>query len=374
MELVQTNPLSTARQFISLVRTHGAQLLQRRPHLVPKLATNFVRMNAFGHDVMRTASINIESACNASCNHCSADHIMEQTEAADDRLSLEELRRVIDGCLRAGAISINITGGEPLLHPNILDIIRAVPAWRGAVNIQTNGLLLTDSTARDLAEAGLYITMISLHSHRPEVHDEMLGVPGAFQKVMEGIDNCHRHGIPVILNCTLTHDKVADGTLWEMVRLARDKDVTVNFVQPCTTGKWEEQLDVRLTEDDYAEFDKAMKLPWVVWEGKSNYKHNGCRPGIERIYVSSSGDVIPCAFIHLNFGNVRKESVATIWGRLRNFEAFRQTQTRCMASNDQDFYETYVSQIAGHSDALLPIEEHPVYQEQHSDEAAAVVR
>ena len=317
MDLVQTNPLSTARQFVSLVRTHGAQLLSRRPQLVPKLAANFVRMNALGHDVMRTASINIESGCNATCNHCSADHIMEQTEISDDQLNLDELRRVIDGCLRAGAVSINITGGEPLLHPNILDIIRAVPPHRGAANIQTNGLLLTDAFARDLAEAGLYIAMISLHSHRPEVHDDLLNVPGAFGKVMDAIDNCHRYGIPVILNCTLTHDKVVDGTLWEMVRLGRDKDVTVNFVQPCTTGKWEEQLDVRLTEDDYAEFDKAMKLPWVVWEGKSNYKHNGCRPGIERIYVSSSGDVIPCAFIHLNFGNVRKESVSTIWGRLR---------------------------------------------------------
>ena len=374
MELIQTNPLSTARQFVSLVRTHGSQLLSRRPELVPKLAMNFVRMNAFGQDVMRTLSLNIESGCNATCNHCSADHIMEQTEVQDDRLNLDELKRTIEGCLRAGAVSINITGGEPLLHPQILDIIRAVPRHRGAPNIQTNGLLLTDQMARDLAEAGLYITMISLHSHKPEVHDELLNVPGAFNKVMEAIDNCHRHKIPVILNCTMTHQKVADGTLWEMVRLAKDKNVTVNFVQPCTTGKWEDQLDVRLSPEDYEEFDKAMKLPWVVWEGKSNYKHNGCRPGIERIYVSSSGDVIPCAFIHLNFGNVRKESVSTIWARLRNFEYFRQTQERCMASNDEHFYDEYVSRIAAHPDALLPIEEHPSYQLTHPEEAASVVR
>jgi len=374
MELIQTNPLSTARQFVSLVRTHGSQLLARRPELVPKLAMNFVRMNAFGQDVMRTLSLNIESGCNATCNHCSADHIMEQTAVQDDRLNLEELKRTIEGCLRAGAVSINITGGEPLLHPQILDIIRAVPRHRGAPNIQTNGLLLTDQMAKDLAEAGLYITMISLHSHKPEEHDALLNVPGAFDKVMEAIDNCHRHGIPVILNCTMTHQKVEDGTLWEMVRLAKDKNVTVNFVQPCTTGKWEDQLDVRLSPEDYEEFDKAMKLPWVVWEGKSNYKHNGCRPGIERIYVSSSGDVIPCAFIHLNFGNVRKESVSTIWARLRNFEYFRQTQERCMASNDEHFYDEYVSRIAAHPDALLPIEEHPSYRVSNPEEAASVVR
>ncbi|MCP4873199.1 MAG: radical SAM protein [Proteobacteria bacterium] len=374
MELIQSNPLNTARQFVSLVRTHGSQLLSRRPELVPKLALNFVRMNAFGQDVMRTLSLNIESGCNATCNHCSADHIMEQTDIRDDRLNIEELTRTIEGCLRAGAVSINITGGEPLLHPQILDIIRAVPRHRGVPNIQTNGLLLTDSMAKELADAGLYITMISLHSHKPEVHDELLNVPGAFDKVMEAIDNCHRHNIPVILNCTLTSQKVADGTLWEMVRLAKDKDVTVNFVQPCTTGKWEDQLDVRLSPEDYEEFDKAMKLPWVVWEGKSNYKHNGCRPGIERIYVSSSGDVIPCAFIHLNFGNVRKESVSTIWARLRNFEYFRQTQQRCMASNDEQFYDEYVSRIAAHPDAMLPIEEHPSYIATNPEEAASVVR
>ena len=374
MELVQTNPLTTARQFVKLVRTHGSRLLARRPELVPKLALNFVRMNAFGQDVMRTLSLNIESGCNATCNHCSADHVMEQTAVNDDRLNLDELRRVIDGSLRAGAVSVNITGGEPLLHPQILDIVRAVPRHRGVANIQTNGLLLTDAMAKDLADAGLYIVMISLHPHKPEEHDELLNVPGSFHKVMEAIDNCHRHKIPVILNCTMTHQKVEDGTLWEMVRLAKDKDVTVNFVQPCTTGKWEDQLDVRLTPDDYEEFDKAMALPWVVWEGKSNYKHNGCRPGIERIYVSSSGDVIPCAFIHLNFGNVRKESVATIWARLRNFEYFRQTQQRCMASNDEQFYDEYVSRIAAHPDALLPIEEHPSYVASNPEDASQVLR
>jgi len=374
MELVQTNPLNTARQFVSLVRTHGGQLLRRRPQLVPKLAMNFVRMNALGQDVMRTASINIESGCNATCNHCSADHIMEETTRNDDALDLDQMRRAIDGFLRAGAVSVNITGGEPLLNPEIFDIIRMVAPWRGAVNIQTNGLLMDDAMARKLSEAGVYIVMISLHSHRPEDHDELLNVPGAFNKVMEAIDNCHRYGMPVILNCTLTHQKVEDGTLWEMVRLARDKDVTVNFVQPCTTGKWEEQLDVRLTAEDYSEFDKAMKLPWVVWEGKSNYKHNGCRPGIERVYMSASGDIIPCAFIHLNFGNVKKESVSTIWSRLRNFEYFQQTQSRCMASNDEDFYENYVSRIAAHEDALLPIEEHPAYLEEHPAEAAAIIR
>ena len=374
MELVTTNPLSTARQFVSLIRTHGSQLLTRKPQLVPKLAMNFARMNFMGHDVMRTASINIESGCNATCSHCSADHIMEETTRNDDQLTLDELERSIDGFLRAGAVSINITGGEPLLNPDIFDIIKMVPAHRGVANIQTNGLLLDDTTAKKLAEAGLYIAMISLHSHRPQDHDTLLEVPGAFDKVMEAIDNCHRYGIPVILNCTITHQKVQDGTLWEMVRLARDKDVTVNFVQPCTTGKWEQQLDVRLNDEDYAEFDKAMKLPWVVWEGKSNYKHNGCRPGIERVYMSSSGDIIPCAFIHLNFGNVKKESLNTIWARLRNFERFQTTQSRCMASDDEEFYNDYVEEIARWDGALLPVEEHSAYRDENPEEAAAIVR
>jgi len=374
MELVSTNPLSTAKQFASLVRTHGSQLFSRKPQLVPKLAMNFARMNLLGHDVMRTASINIESGCNATCSHCSADHIMKESARKSDQLTLDELRRSIDGFLRAGAVSINFTGGEPLVNPDVFDIIRMVPPHRGVANIQTNGLLLDDATAKKLAEAGLYIAMISLHSHRPEEHDALLEVEGAFDKVMEAIDNCHRYGIPVILNCTLTHQKVGDGTLWEMVRLARDKDVTVNFVQPCTTGKWETQLDVRLTPDDYAEFDKAMKLPWVVWEGKSNYKHNGCRPGIERVYMSNTGDIIPCAFIHLNFGNVKKESVNTIWARLRNFERFQTTQSRCMASNDEEFYTEYVEEIAAHDGALLPIEKHSAYQRENPEEAARIVR
>mgnify|MGYP002633877780 CR=1 FL=1 len=374
MDLVAESPLDTARQFAQLMRTHFKTLVTRKPQLIPKLAVNFARMNMMEQQVLRTASINIESACNATCDHCSADHMMEETKHNADALTVEQYQRAIDGFLRAGAVSVNLTGGEPLISPHLFDIIKMVPPWRGVVNIQTNGLLLDDAMARKLSDAGTYIIMISLHSHRPEEHDGLLNVPGAFHKVMDAIDNCHRYGMPVILNCTMTHDKVQDGTLWEMVRLARDKNVTVNFVQPCSSGKWEAQKQVRMTPEDYAEFDKAMELPWVVWEGKSNYKHNGCRPGIERMYMSNSGDVIPCAFIHLNFGNVKKETVGTIWQRMKEFEYFQQTQSRCMASNDEHFYKEYVEEIAAHPASLLPIEEHSKWKVEHPEEAAAILR
>jgi len=371
---MQTAPLDATRQLVGLLRDHLGDLVRRKPKLLPKLAINYARMNLLGEDVLRTASISIESGCNATCGHCSADFMMSQTEQKKDRLTLDQYRDAIDGFLKAGAVSINLTGGEPLLNPDIYDIIGMVPSHRGVVNIQTNGLNLTDRVARKLKDAGCYIVMISLHSHRPEEHDELLEIPGAYDKVMRAIANCHTYGLPVILNCTITHQKVQDGTLWKMVHLAEDKKVTVNFVQPCTSGKWEHQLDVRLTDEDYVEFDKAMALPWVVWEGKSNYKVNGCRPGIERMYMSTSGDIIPCAFIHLNFGNVKNEPVAGIWGRLRGFERFRNAPKRCMASDDESFYEDYVQRIADHDEALLPIELHPTYQEEHPEEAASIRR
>ncbi len=371
---ITTDSLTTARQLVGLVRNHLGSVLRRKPALIPKLAMNYARMQ-MGHEVLRTASISVESGCNAACDHCSADHMMEETSRLDDQLTLEEYQRAIDGFLRAGAVSVNLTGGEPMLNPDVYDIIRMVPAHRGVVNIQTNGMRLADeANVQKLKDAGVYIVMISLHSHRPEVHDALLNVPGCYDAVMQAIENCHNHDIPVILNCTMTHQKVLDGTLWEMVRLARDKDVTVNFVQPCTTGKWEENGDVRMTTEDYAEFDKAMKLPWVVWEGKSNYKENGCRPGLERMYMSASGDVVPCAFIHLNFGNVKKEAINTIWARMQNFEYFQETRARCIASNDETFYTEYIEPIIHHDAPLFPIEEHPKYQSTNPEDAKAVIR
>lgn len=379
METVQTSPIRTLRHLAGLLRTHGGMLLRRRPEVVPKLALNVLRLNLLGQDVMRTASLSIEHRCNAACDHCSADKIMHEGRS-DARgghpgtMDLEEIRRAVDGFLRAGAVALNITGGEPLLCPHLFDVIAMVPRWRGVVNIQTNGLLLDAGMARRLADAGVYIAMISCHSHRKEVHDAFLRVPGAWDRAMAAIGHCHDVGLPVILNCTITHERVQDGTLWEMVGLSRDLGVTLNFVQPCTTGRWESHLCVRLTEEDYQEFDRAMRLPWVVWEGKSNYKHNGCRPGIERVYVSADGDVTPCAFIHLNFGNVKRESVATIWARLRGFEAFQQSQPRCMASNDEAFYRDYVQPFLDHEGATLPIEEHPRWRREHPEEAEAIVR
>ncbi|HEU4693820.1 MAG TPA: radical SAM protein, partial [Vicinamibacterales bacterium] len=153
-------------------------------------------------------SWNLTYRCNLACEHCYLDaggSPLVRTENFADRseLGTEECFKVIDEIAAFAPECLTIlTGGEPLLRRDILDIVQRA-ADRGLwVVVGTNGVRLTENVAQRLAEAGARGLSLSLDALDPERHDRFRRVRGAWQNTVEGAEILNRVGLPFIVQTT----------------------------------------------------------------------------------------------------------------------------------------------------------------------------
>ena len=153
-------------------------------------------------------SWNLTYRCNLACEHCYLDAggtPLVGTENFADRseLGTEECFRVIDEIAAFAPECVTIlTGGEPLLRRDILEIVRRA-AERGLwVVVGTNGVRITENVARRLAEAGARGLSLSLDALDPDRHDRFRKVRGAWRNTVEGAEILNRTGLPFIVQTT----------------------------------------------------------------------------------------------------------------------------------------------------------------------------
>ena len=160
----------------------------------------------FSSDKRPVVVYNCTKACNLRCAHC---YSASTCRPADDELSTAEASAMIDDLGRFGCPVLLFSGGEPLLRPDLLDLIgRARAAGLRAV-ISTNGTLITPEKAKAFGQAGLSYVGISLDGLEG-VNDAFRGVQGAFQQALAGIRACQEAGVKVGLRLTLNRRNVAD--------------------------------------------------------------------------------------------------------------------------------------------------------------------
>jgi 12,18-didecarboxysiroheme deacetylase len=153
----------------------------------------------FSKDKRPVVVWNVTRKCNLKCVHCYA-HATDEALASE--LSTEEGKGLIDDLAHFGAPVMLFSGGEPLVRPDLPELAAyAVEKGMRAV-ISTNGTLITPAMAKTLKSVGLSYVGISLDGMR-EINDKFRGVPGAFDKAIEGIRNCQKVGIKVGLRFTI---------------------------------------------------------------------------------------------------------------------------------------------------------------------------
>ncbi|MHC4542460.1 MAG: radical SAM protein, partial [Planctomycetota bacterium] len=149
---------------------------------------------------------NITRACNLKCVHCYND---SGACKADDELATDEAKGVLDDLVQFRVPSVLFSGGEPLMRPDLFELIGyAVKRGVRAV-ISTNGTLITTEMAKRVKDHGVSYVGISLDGIGP-VNDKFRGVSGAFERAVAGIKNCQEAGVRIGLRLTLTGKNVQD--------------------------------------------------------------------------------------------------------------------------------------------------------------------
>jgi AdoMet-dependent heme synthase len=316
-------------------------------------------------------SWNLTYRCNLACEHCYLDAgptPLVGTENFADRseLGTEECFKVIDEIAAFAPECVTIlTGGEPLLRRDILEIVQRA-AERGLwVVVGTNGVRITENLAGRLAEAGARGLSLSLDALDPDRHDRFRNVRGAWRNTVEGAEILNRAGLPFIVQTTagshnlgeldaiadFAHDRLA-AKVWNLYFLVPTG--RGQFVSDITPAQYDEVLaalyriqkryDRRMlvnakcaphyiktvlensAQSDPLPMDAAGATP--SWPGQSPIRTysggaGGCPAGTHYMGIRPNGDVTPCPYIPVFAGSLRRSTLADLWTSSELFAGIR---------------------------------------------------
>jgi cyclic pyranopterin phosphate synthase len=169
--------------------------------------------------------ISITQRCNFSCFFCH----QEGEHDSGTEMTPEEIEAVVSVASELGISKIKLTGGEPLIRNDIIEIVRRVSPYVSEVSMTTNASLLKEK-AQKLAEAGLKRVNISLHSLDEESFKKITG-HGDRYTVIEGIEAAKQSGLePVKLNMVVMKDVNSD-ELNDLINFSKETSTILQLIE-----------------------------------------------------------------------------------------------------------------------------------------------
>ncbi len=305
-----------------------------------------------------TANLAITHKCQCQCIHCSADPFIDPSR---EELTAEEIKTVIDGSLDLGASLVILVGGEPLLREELFDLIEYVDKSKAIAMIFTNGLLLTENNVKKLAKAGLASLNISIDSSEPELHNEFRVVPQCYEKAFEGAERCRKAGILTGISTYATSEGIRDGNVEKLLKIALAEGFSEVTIFDCIpSGRFLKDTSKILTPDDrkqlialakkYHDMDAPMGVNAMALINSP--KGVGCYGAQSQFYMTAYGDINPCDFNPINFGNVRDMPIQSIWKKMVSHPDFSKRYPTCRMQS-KSYRKKYIDTVP--SDMKLPI-------------------
>ena len=285
-------------------------------------------------------------ACNLKCDHCSASRFKKQGAR---KLTPRDMRALSDAADDLGLCQFNISGGEPLIFPDLDEVIAALQPDKFHLSMSTNGHFLTRDMARHLKAAGLDKVKISLDDFDAEQHEANRHNPGAYAKAIDAMSIAKEAGLSVVVQTVVSHQSCQTPQLERMARFAEENGYTVDVLIARAVGSWEGRHDVLIDQDDAA-YIRAVhdEHPVVHRDTFPSYgMDKGCGCVDSTIHITQYGDVLPCVYVHIGLGNIFEESLADIIARGQSVRCFSEHNSLCLSGEDREFIEKYMTKFYG---------------------------
>ncbi len=287
---------------------------------------------------------NLIRRCNLTCKHC-------YTTSTDidfpNELSTQEIYTVMDD-LKAFKVPVLIlSGGEPLLHPDIFNISRRAKDLGFYVALSTNGTKISEANIKQIADMDYQYIGVSVDGIK-DTHDQFRRVKGSFDQALRGIDLCLEQGIKVGLRFTLTQDNAHDFPA--LLQLMDDKHIDKFYLSHLNYGgrgnkNRKDDAHFAMTRDamdllfktgyDWLKAGKDREfvtgnndadavyfLHWVAKNFPDKVEHikakleqwGGNASGVNVANIDNLGNVHPDTFWwHYDLGNVKNRAFSEIW-------------------------------------------------------------
>lgn len=293
------------------------------------------------------------TACNLECIHCRRLDI-SQSLSKDD-LSTEESLKLIDSIKEIGTLILILSGGEPLVRPDIFDVAKYATDKGLITALATNGTLINDEIAVKIKESGIHRVSISIDGADSTIHDKFRGIEGSFEKAINSFNILKSKGISVQINCTIAkHNAFQIEKIYELALYLGAHALHFFMLVPVGCG-------VNIAESHKLDAKKYEELlNWIFEKSQENKiqikatcaphyfrilrqrakksgidvltKHGmsamtkGCLAGTSVCFISHKGEVFPCGYLPVSAGNIHNESLKDIWANSPVFNRLRDTK------------------------------------------------
>lgn len=267
--------------------------------------------------ILRNLQIEVTSRCNERCIHC---YIPCSEKDENHVISKKDCFKIIDQFSSMGGLFISFTGGEALLHKDIIELIEYARYKDMEIALQSNLMSLTDSQAERLKDLNLARVQVSLYSMDPEIHDQITMIKGSFHKTISAIEKLHKANIPIWIafplmkaNKTSYRDikhyanSIGARLVADLIIMARADNSTDNLSNRLNLSEISSVIhDIITVDTSQVDTDNS--------ENKNRKNEPLCGAGISSLYICSNGDVIPCVgWNSMKAGNVYETSLSQIW-------------------------------------------------------------
>jgi heme b synthase len=304
---------------------------------------------------LRLIAWEVTRSCNLNCVHCRAASV---DKPYPGEFSSEECMNLLDEVAGFAAPIIILTGGEPLLRPDIFDIAAYGTAKGLRMVLATNGTLLTGDTSRRLRESGVQRVSISIDGATEQSHDQFRQVEGAYAGAMRGVEHLKNAGLDFQINTTITRDNLHE--LPAIQKLTVDLGAVAHHIFLLVpTGRGADFKDQEVGAEDYERtlhwfYDQRRKVPLQLKATCAPHYYRimrqrakeegtqvtvkthgmdavtrGCLGGTAFVFVSHVGRVQPCGYLDVDCGDTRELGLREIWRnstvlqRLRDFDGYK---------------------------------------------------
>jgi len=334
------------------------RFLANTPKATIRILDGVLRTWLFRQNRLRNCQLALTFKCNHNCDICSSSLFLQNRQ----ELTLKQWYSVVDQLKELGCVHFDLTGGEPTL--NGLDFLKSLVSYINChkdriVSLATNATRIDQAWLKELKKAGLNSILFNLQALDADLHDDIVKDKGNLEKIISLIPLAKKEGLNVCINTCLGNynikeiEKLAEwcekNNLFLLINLAAP---TGNFL-----GK-----DVRIRE--FREEYYRMLKKYSMMRSDTTYNFRGpnlCPGGIEKIYITSYGEVIQCTFCQISFGNVLKQPLKDIY-KIFCRHPLLKARYICKHSFSDEFRSKWVDPIIDSGDPPVPIDKHPNYR------------
>lgn len=279
--------------------------------------------------------------CNYACVMCDMpEKCAERVKNGEQELTTDRFRAIIGEFARLGTPGLGFTGGEPMLRPDIYELLACSRQHHMITHLNTNGYFIDDEAAGRLIDIGVESINISLDGARPETHDRIRNHSGAFDRATSAVERLHRlrrqKGTTLRIKNVAVLDETNIDEAMELVELSRKLGADcIEFIprQPLTADG--ARKDISCDESFFTKVDQLVnKLLTQRMAGAATLENSPahlrlfrssfaglpspvtCRAGYNSLAVDCYGDVFPCfpwVCWGKSVGNVREGSLVALW-------------------------------------------------------------